>query len=221
MENKINQFLNHLENIVNVSNKKFHETFLGKEFISKDLLSELITRCPKISFFDDENNYSYLPRKINVHTAENIYGILHEFCHFIIATPYQRSLINFGLGKSPTDPRCLPECMIDTSISDVHLPEFYAGILTIVYQEYYGYDTLTCLNEMALNYTFEDNDPVDDWHQALIDMTVSGLITWSDNIFPVPTFKLNDGSLNFGAWSLDRSIYQYMGKIIRSCICTR
>lgn len=81
---------------------------------------------------NNSNDYSYLPFTINMSCIYNIHGFMHEFCHFIIATPHQRSLINFGLGLSPTDKLDLSEPDIDTSIIDPHEQEFYTGLLTLV-----------------------------------------------------------------------------------------
>lgn len=167
-----------------------------EEFVTDEFISELLSKFPQIALMNDPDNYSYLPFTINMSCVENIHGFMHEFCHFIIATPHQRLLINFGLGISSKDNLNLPEPDIDTSIIDHHEQEFYAGLLTLVYQQYYGYDTWWCLETMGLNLE-EEKDPLDDWYQALRDLTESGLIIWNENGVPVPSFQINEGKLNF------------------------
>jgi len=187
----ISRYIDELKDIISSKDNVKEEECINDMFVD-----ELKTKFPQVSFFDESNSYSYLPFKINMATIENIHGLMHEFCHFIIATPEQRSLINFGLGLSPTDNTSLPHINQHHSIIDPHEQEFYAGILTVIYQQYYGYNIPSCLETMG----FEDHEAftnTDDWYQALSDLTNANLITWDDDGIH-PTFQINNGSLKFG-----------------------
>lgn len=99
----ITRYIDQLTDIISSKENTKEEECANDVFVN-----ELKTKFPQVSLFDDSNSYSYLPFTINMATIENIHGLMHEFCHFIITAPEQRSSINFGLGLSPTDNMSLP-----------------------------------------------------------------------------------------------------------------
>ena len=103
LSTQIVRYIDKLKEVVFSTEPRAEEQFVNDEFIS-----ELGRKFPQITLMNNPDDYSYLPFTINMACIENIHGFMHEYCHFIIATPHQRSLINFGLGKLPTDNSNLP-----------------------------------------------------------------------------------------------------------------
>lgn len=161
------------------------------------LIPQLKEIFPQISFINDPNEYSYIPYKINISNHEHVAFTIHELCHFIVATPNQRLLINYGLGSAPIDDPTLPECKVDDSIFDPHTEEFYAGLLSLIYHEYFGYDLWKIIEYVSLEDTFVNRDPSDDWSIVLNYLTDANIISWDEFCNPIPTFNINTGSLKF------------------------
>ena len=177
-----------------------------EERVTGEFRRELKAKFPEVSVVEERREYSYRPFVINSEGCENVHELMHEYCHYITASPKQRLMINYGLGGAPTEHDSLPEPEVDTSIIDPHEQEFYAVILTVIYQQYYGYDMYKCLEKMGLAMGvamgLENGEPVDDWIAVLKDLTAAKLIRWDEKGTPVPTFKINDGSLNLSCCAI-------------------
>ena len=198
----------YVEYLAEITLKERHQHKREEEGVTDEFVRELKDKFPEVTLVEEPRNYSYRPFIINIGTAENVHGLMHEYCHYITATPKQRLMINYGLGSGPTDDDELPEPDVDPSIIDPHEQEFYAGVLTIIYQQYYGYDLYMCMETMGLAMVFEDAEPVDDWIVVLKDLTEAKLITWDERGNPVPTFKINDGSMKLSCCDVWVEMYR-------------
>lgn len=152
-------------------------------------------KFPQISIVKTENSYQYIENTINIIGLKNVHQIVHEYCHYIVATPEQRKLINFGLGVpgSGTDPESLPPSKQSLPNFHVDTIENYAGLLTIIYQNYFGQNIKECAREMGI--FIEINDQYNDLTCVLYNLIKAGLVICTKDGEIIPTFKLNKGQL--------------------------
>lgn len=73
---------------------------------------------------------TYLPGDLRADHVVEFGELVHEVCHYVVATPRQRQMANYGLGMSPAD---YLNTSIDPRIRDIHITEYYVGVLSAIY----------------------------------------------------------------------------------------
>lgn len=153
--------------------------------MDEESLAKMMNDFPMVSYHRNPKSYAYTPENgINLHYIEKDGKVraellLHELSHFLVATPKQRAMVNYGLGATfpyETD----RNVEMDTNI-DSNIPEFIAAILTIIALHHYGFEIKQYLSNASMEQCFYPEHLFNDIANALKYLTNNKIIIWTDN----------------------------------------
>jgi hypothetical protein len=92
-----------------------------------------------------ERKYWWDGKKLNIYREDSVSNICHEIAHWLLATPRQRKLPEYGCGTDPDTNSDADEFKINTTFMPIekrrHLnDDAYASLLGMAIENYLGFD---------------------------------------------------------------------------------